>query len=76
VLIAQLQAPCPQLDDDDNCTVYQTRPWTCRAFPKDPAQVLGMRCSYWFERDGQKLGGSASPHPASLALLLRAEMAP
>ena len=43
--------PCTAHDKDaGRCRVYEQRPRTCRDFPWAPEQVVGIPCSFWFER--------------------------
>ena len=58
--------PCPALRHDKTCSIYETRPRTCREFPTSPDEIVNSPCSYWFENgDGEKIGGGGSPHPVS-----------
>ena len=85
VLFAWLHAPCPQRNvvqehnglggfrEESRCAIYETRPETCRTFPRLPVDIVGTPCSYWFERGEQKAGGTGSPHPATPYELLEME---
>ncbi len=66
LLMGWMAAPCPQ-HVDSACAIYATRPETCRDFPTLPVDVVATPCSYYFEQDGVKVGGDASPHPWKLA---------
>jgi Fe-S-cluster containining protein len=62
-----MRAVCPEFQGakvTERCGIYQDRPETCQAFPTRPAQIVGTPCSYWFERDGVRVGGGlGSPYP-------------
>lgn len=57
--------PCPQLQEDKKCGIYEDRPNTCREFPTKPDDLVELSCTYWFEHKitGQTFGGLRSPHP-------------
>ena len=62
--LCNTHAPCPEYDGKA-CRIYETRPITCVDFPAMPEQIRWTPCSYWFEdENGNKIGGSGSPHPA------------
>jgi Fe-S-cluster containining protein len=63
----------PALDARSHCRIYETRPETCATFPRLPVDIVGTPCSYWFERDGQRIGGTGSPHPGDEHALLKLE---
>ena len=73
VLLANLVATCPQLTTEQTCGVYDIRPRTCREYPQNPLDVISKPCSYWFERDGVRMGGQASPYPTDIATMVRTE---
>lgn len=64
-----LVAPCPQLTGALNCGLHATaqKPQWCQDYPTAPEQITALPCSYWFERDGERVGGTASPYPAGRA---------
>jgi Fe-S-cluster containining protein len=72
VLFAWLQAECPE-HVDGGCRVYDDRPQTCRAFPTVPADIVDTPCSYWFEDGAARVGGTGSPHAATVHQLLAIE---
>lgn len=57
--------PCPQLTEENRCTIYEDRPNQCKDFPTDPSQLERIPCTYWFENvvTGEKIGGTRSPFP-------------
>jgi len=61
-------APCPAWNhntDAPGCTIHDTDqfPVTCQEYPLRPSLIIKSPCSYWFERDGELVGGDSSPHP-------------
>jgi Fe-S-cluster containining protein len=80
VLWAWLEAPCPELRrpvhmpgygvvGTHRCAIHDSKPETCRTFPRLPQDVVGTPCSYWFERTEDdvagrvtRAGGTGSPH--------------
>ena len=72
ILFAWLQAPCPEFKDE-RCVIHDTKPQTCAEFPRLPVDIVGTPCSYWFERDGVRVGGNGSPHPTNVTQLLELE---
>mgnify|MGYP001612643283 CR=1 FL=1 len=57
--------PCPQ-HKENRCSIYETRPQSCRDWPVSPEQVTGTPCSYWFEdTEGveKPVGGGVAPFP-------------
>ena len=58
--------PCTAHDNAaKQCTVYETRPRTCRDFPWGPEQIAGTPCSFWFTRQvngrEETIGGDGAP---------------
>lgn len=73
VLYAWLYAPCPQ-HVDNQCAIHDRKPETCAAFPRLPQDIVDSPCSYWFERDGMKVGGAGSPYQVTAAQLQAIEL--
>lgn len=57
--------PCPQLNEEKRCNIYEDRPNLCRDFPRVHEDIQGVPCVYWFENlvTGEKFGGTRSPYP-------------
>lgn len=64
---ADIKAPCPA-HIDNRCSVYDTRPDTCKEFPSEPNEIIQTPCSYYFENSltGEKIGGKQSPFPTEI----------
>lgn len=50
-----IKSKCPHLGFDKNgkayCKIYDHRPWFCRAFPAEPADLVDKDCGYYFEKE-------------------------
>lgn len=56
--------PCQHLCEDKTCAIHDTKPQYCRDWPRNPEDVIGHPCTYWFELDdGRRVGGTRSPYP-------------
>src|SRR5512136_128177 len=47
--IGHTYLPCSAHHLPSTCTIYDTRPETCRTFPVHPDQIEETPCSHWFE---------------------------
>jgi len=56
----KLLNPC-QYHQQNQCSIYETRPRFCRDFPTHPDHIKAMPCSYWFQRGEEIVGGQGAP---------------
>jgi Fe-S-cluster containining protein len=73
LLRGMLVSPCPQLTLENRCRLHpvwngaeSVKPQHCQDYPTAPEQITAYPCSYWFERDGERVGGQASPYPVEV----------